>query len=64
MAMVKNYAQMPVPSYKITKAALNMLTVQYALDFAEKGFTFVAVSPGVSDPGLIQARSPCILAIC
>ncbi|KAB2576424.1 C-factor [Lasiodiplodia theobromae] len=46
MAMAKNYAQMPVPSYKITKAALNMLTVQYALDFAEKGFTFIAVSPG------------------
>ncbi|KAL1638693.1 hypothetical protein SLS58_008725 [Diplodia intermedia] len=40
------YASMPVPSYKISKAALNMLTVQYAFSFADKGFTFVALSPG------------------
>lgn len=62
--MAKNYAQMPVPSYKITKAALNMLTVQYALDFAEKGFTIIAVSPGVRGPGLIQADSSCIPDFC
>jgi NAD(P)-dependent dehydrogenase (short-subunit alcohol dehydrogenase family) len=37
-----------VPSYKITKAALNMLTKQYALEFADAGFTFVVISPGVS----------------
>lgn len=36
----------PQPAYKITKAALNMLTMQYALDYQEEGFTFVALSPG------------------
>jgi NAD(P)-dependent dehydrogenase (short-subunit alcohol dehydrogenase family) len=42
------YSVFPVPAYKIAKAALNMLTVQYSLAFAKEGFTFVAVSPGVS----------------
>lgn len=26
-----------------------MLTVQYALSYANKGFTFIVLSPGVSD---------------
>ncbi|CRG92570.1 hypothetical protein PISL3812_09632 [Talaromyces islandicus] len=34
------------PSYKISKAALNMLTVQYAAELAPQGFTVFAVSPG------------------
>lgn len=38
----------PVHAYKISKAALNMLTVQYALDLEKEGFTVVAISPGVS----------------
>ncbi|OJD29425.1 short chain oxidoreductase [Diplodia corticola] len=46
IGLSKTYAQMPVPSYKISKAALNMLTVQYALSLADKGFTVVAISPG------------------
>ncbi|KAJ8064647.1 hypothetical protein OCU04_006970 [Sclerotinia nivalis] len=42
------YSFMPVPAYKVSKAALNMLTVQYAQSYAQEGFTFLAVSPGVS----------------
>lgn len=38
---------MPAPAYKISKAALNALTVQYALDLAKDGFTFIALAPGV-----------------
>lgn len=37
----------PMPAYKISKAALNALTVQYARSYEESGFTFVAVHPGV-----------------
>ncbi|KAL8849530.1 MAG: hypothetical protein Q9221_005464 [Calogaya cf. arnoldii] len=37
---------LPAPSYKISKAAMNSLTVQYALDFEKEGFTFMALSPG------------------
>jgi NAD(P)-dependent dehydrogenase (short-subunit alcohol dehydrogenase family) len=36
----------PFPSYKISKAAVNMLTVQYALELGPKGFTVFCVSPG------------------
>ncbi|RDW81035.1 SDR family oxidoreductase [Aspergillus mulundensis] len=36
----------PAPAYKITKAAMNALTVQYALDYEKEGFTFMALSPG------------------
>ncbi|KAE8137727.1 hypothetical protein BDV38DRAFT_292647 [Aspergillus pseudotamarii] len=34
------------PAYNITKAALNMLTVQYALSLESEGFTVFCVSPG------------------
>ncbi|KAI0115437.1 short chain dehydrogenase reductase [Nemania sp. FL0031] len=37
---------MPAPAYKISKAALHALTVQYALDHADEGFSFVALCPG------------------
>jgi NAD(P)-dependent dehydrogenase (short-subunit alcohol dehydrogenase family) len=36
------------PAYKISKAAVNMLNKQWALDLGEEGLTFVLVSPGVS----------------
>lgn len=35
-----------VPAYKISKAALNMLTVQYATELAPENFTVFAISPG------------------
>ncbi|EHK99104.1 putative Uncharacterized oxidoreductase C24B10.20 [Glarea lozoyensis 74030] len=38
------------PAYKVTKAALNMLTAQYAIDLESEGFTVFCVSPGVSYP--------------
>ncbi|PLN85679.1 NAD(P)-binding protein [Aspergillus taichungensis] len=46
IGMARTYQLFSVPAYKITKAPLNMLTVQYALSFADQGFTFLAVSPG------------------
>ncbi|KAI1410012.1 NAD(P)-binding protein [Hypoxylon sp. FL1857] len=36
----------PAPAYKISKAAMNSLTVQYALDHEKEGFTFMALCPG------------------
>ncbi|KAK1143606.1 hypothetical protein N8T08_006216 [Aspergillus melleus] len=46
IAMSPTYSLFPVPAYKVSKAAQNMLTVQYAQSFADQGFTFVTVSPG------------------
>ena len=48
MTAAANYMIMPVPAYKVSKAALNMLTVQYALSLETEGFTFITLSPGVS----------------
>ncbi|RAK98105.1 SDR family oxidoreductase [Aspergillus ibericus CBS 121593] len=52
IAMAPRYALFPVPAYKISKAALNMLTVQYAHSFADQGFTFLTLSPGWVKTGL------------
>ena len=37
---------MPVHSYRISKAALNMLTLEWSNDLGPKGFTVFCVSPG------------------
>ena len=37
----------PCPAYKISKIALNALTVQYALSYEDEGFIFLSVNPGV-----------------
>ncbi|MCJ1238360.1 hypothetical protein MMC14_006349 [Varicellaria rhodocarpa] len=50
--MAPIYQQFPVPAYKVSKAALNMLTVQYALNYRKEGFTFIAISPGWLQTGL------------
>jgi NAD(P)-dependent dehydrogenase (short-subunit alcohol dehydrogenase family) len=46
MAMKENFALAPFPSYKISKAALNMLMLQYSMELGPKGFTVFAVNPG------------------
>ncbi|KAL1976811.1 hypothetical protein VTN31DRAFT_3093 [Thermomyces dupontii] len=49
IGLAQKYIGYPKPAYKISKAALNMLTRQYALDpgLHQEGFTFLAVNPGV-----------------
>ncbi|EFX02869.1 short chain dehydrogenase reductase [Grosmannia clavigera kw1407] len=46
IALARDAALLPAPSYKISKAALNALTVQYALEYEKEGFTFAALCPG------------------
>ncbi|KAJ5878389.1 hypothetical protein N7455_001854 [Penicillium solitum] len=46
IAMADAFRPLLSPAYKISKAALNMLTVQYAQQYANDGFTFLAISPG------------------
>lgn len=48
MTNARNVAYARCPAYKISKAALNALTVQYALSYEGEGFTILAVNPGVS----------------
>lgn len=44
----RSFLYAPCPAYKISKAALNSLTVQYALFYEADGFIFLCVNPGVS----------------
>ncbi|KAJ5163937.1 Short-chain dehydrogenase/reductase SDR [Penicillium coprophilum] len=46
IAMTESYGYLTTPAYKISKAALNMLTAQYAQQYARDGFTVLAISPG------------------
>ncbi|PMD19907.1 putative short chain oxidoreductase [Hyaloscypha hepaticicola] len=46
ISRAKDYNFSPTPAYKISKAAMNMLTVQYALGYADQGFTIFVISPG------------------
>lgn len=45
-------APFPVPSYKISKATVNMLVVQWAQTLESEGFCVFAVSPGSVKTGL------------
>lgn len=45
MGLHERYGTM-YPAYKVTKAALNMLTIQWASTLKQEGFTVFAVSPG------------------
>lgn len=47
ISLAQAAAALPAPAYKISKAALNALTVQYALEYENEGFTFMALCPGV-----------------
>ncbi|POS69464.1 hypothetical protein DHEL01_v212141 [Diaporthe helianthi] len=46
LTLASGFEDAPVPAYKVSKTALNMLTVQYAQAFRDEGVTFVAVCPG------------------
>ncbi|OJJ96363.1 hypothetical protein ASPACDRAFT_1891234 [Aspergillus aculeatus ATCC 16872] len=46
IALARASHDVPAPAYKISKAALHALTVQYALDHEKDGFAFVAIAPG------------------
>ncbi|KAL9611165.1 MAG: hypothetical protein Q9167_004187 [Letrouitia subvulpina] len=46
IAWAEKFKAVPAPDYKISKAGLHMLTMQYALEHAQAGFTFLCVSPG------------------
>jgi NAD(P)-dependent dehydrogenase (short-subunit alcohol dehydrogenase family) len=48
MAWAAKFMFQDTPAYKISKAALNALTVQYSLYHKKEGFIFSACDPGVS----------------
>lgn len=61
MILAREVAFARCPAYKISKAALNALTVQYATSYEEDGFIFLAVSPGVSRSYRVYSEFPRVL---
>lgn len=48
LTLAEPFSIFPLPAYKISKAALNALTVQWAFALASEGFVVTAINPGVS----------------
>ncbi|KIA75770.1 hypothetical protein HK57_00456 [Aspergillus ustus] len=46
IALGTTFEHHPAPAYKISKAGMNMLTVNYSLDYRSEGFSVFAISPG------------------
>lgn len=46
--MASNFMFQHAPAYKISKAALNMMMVQYANYLEKEGFIVLSIDPGVS----------------
>ncbi|KAI4868886.1 short chain dehydrogenase reductase [Hypoxylon rubiginosum] len=44
--MAPGNSYFPAPAYKISKAAANALTAQYAVEYEKEGFSFTALCPG------------------
>ena len=44
--------------YGASKAALNLINTKYAVEFRGKGYTFLAVSPGLVDTRIGTRESP------
>lgn len=57
MTKAREVGYAPCPAYKISKAALNALMVQYALSYEDEGFVFLAVNPGVCTLHLARSFS-------
>ena len=55
-------------SYSASKSAVNMVNAKYAAEFREKGFVFLAVSPGFVGTWDNKSKSLCTppvaVAIC
>ncbi|EMC93027.1 hypothetical protein BAUCODRAFT_37950 [Baudoinia panamericana UAMH 10762] len=51
----ERYAFAPTQAYNISKTALNMMNKQYAMSYADQGFTFVCVSPGISSQSQLRS---------
>lgn len=47
LALADKFAVFPLPAYKVSKATLNALTVQWAQALAGDGFVVISLNPGV-----------------
>ena len=50
-------------SYSVSKSAVNMVNAKYAAEFQEKGFVFLAISPGFVKTWDSKSECLCALAV-
>jgi NAD(P)-dependent dehydrogenase (short-subunit alcohol dehydrogenase family) len=48
LTLAEPFSIFPLPAYKVSKAALNALTIQWALALSSEGFVVTSINPGVS----------------
>ncbi|KAI3332674.1 NAD(P)-binding protein [Ustulina deusta] len=46
ITLASNATYLPAPAYKVSKAAMDALAVQYSLEYEREGFSFIALCPG------------------
>ena len=60
--------QLNSASYSASKSAVNMINAKYAAEFREKGFVFLAISPGFvktwDNKSKLLCALPVVVAIC
>lgn len=47
--------------YGASKAALNLINMKYAVEFRGKGYTFLAISPGLVDTRVVNGSRESLL---
>jgi NAD(P)-dependent dehydrogenase (short-subunit alcohol dehydrogenase family) len=57
ITLAQTVAEWPLLSYKVSKTAMNALTVQYALELQKEGFVFIAMNPGWVQAGMGDAAA-------
>lgn len=50
LTLAEPFSIFPLPAYKVSKAALNSLTIQWAQALSGEGFVVTSINPGVSLP--------------
>lgn len=47
LTLAEPFGIFPLPAYKVSKAALNALTIQWAQALSGEGFVVTSINPGV-----------------
>jgi len=53
--LAEAFSKFPLPVYKVSKTALNALTIQWAEALSSEGFVVTSINPGVSNSIAILA---------
>jgi NAD(P)-dependent dehydrogenase (short-subunit alcohol dehydrogenase family) len=52
LALAEPFKVFPLLAYKVSKAGLNALTIQWAQALSDEAFVVTSINPGVSTPSM------------